>query len=149
MARVPKFGGEGDFIDRSRKQQEHIRQVRSQKRCHTESKTVIVSGDILSGLYVGPFTVSINADGNNPEFKLLHSFPGGSLRVGTCTVQWTVNGTNVGAPQDVTTTADENPVVLDPPLELAKGDKIRPTFTAASVDAVDYDGPVVMIATGA
>lgn len=144
MARVPKFGGEGDFLDRSRKQQEHIRQIRSQKRCHTESKTVIVSGIIDAGLYVGPYRVAINTDGNNPEYKEIYEFPGGSLRVGTCTVQWTVNGVNVGDPQDVTTTPDENPIVLDPPFQLADGDRVQPTFTAASVDAADYDGPVVM-----
>lgn len=157
MARVPGAGGEGDFLDRFRKQTEHIRQLRSQKRCHTESKTVIVSGEIVAGLYVGPCHIAINPlnedpenpGGNNPEFKELFKLPGGSLRAGACTVQWTRNDVDFGAPQDVTTTPDENPQWLDPPIELADGDKIRPVFTAASADAVDYSGSVVMLTVAA
>lgn len=157
MARVPKFGGEGDFIDRSRKQQEHVRQLRSQIHGHAESKTFIAAGEITSGLYVPPCFIAINPDGQTPpltttsaghypipEWKQIYAFRG-VLRVGTCTVQWLLNEVQVGDDHLITATVNEHPVYLDPPQELADGDVLRPYISAASVDAVDLAGSAAML----
>lgn len=151
MARVPRFGGEGDFLDRSRKQQEHVRQLRSQKRCHAESKTFIIPGDITDALYVPEFWVAINTDGNNPEFKTIYALRG-VLAAGTVTVQWLINGVQVGADHAVTTTPNEFEVLVDPDdfpaANLSDGDTIRPAFLD-STGASDFSGSVAMMTTAA
>jgi hypothetical protein len=138
-----------DFAARFAALEERVRRLETRRKGHTETKTFLAENAIEAGRYIGPFTVGIDLDGWTPEWKILYGFPGGKLRVGTCTLQWLLNDIPIGDTQDVTTTSGENPVMLDPPVDLAAGDELRPSIVAASVDAADLAAPVFMITAAA
>lgn len=143
MARVPTFT---DQIAVARRQREDIRQLRSRRRCHAESKTFIIPGALTTSLYVPPFWVAIDVDGESPEYKTVYAFRA-VLGAGTCTVQWLINGVQIGADHLVTTTANEHEVTIDPTTwpaaVLQDGDIVRPVFSAVSGGG-NFSGAVYM-----
>jgi hypothetical protein len=145
MGRVPQLD---DQVAVTRRHNRQIDDLRQRKRCHAESKTFLVPGDITAGLYVPPFFVAIDPDDNNPEWKTLYEFPGGVMRVGSCVVRWLLNSISVGS-QNCTTTPNDDPFILDTPIELTNGDYLQPEFLSASGDAVDFAGPVFILTQAA
>lgn len=116
---------------------------RVRRRGHTETKTFIVGGEISTPLYVPPFCVGVDTDEDTPEFKRIVAFRA-VLRIGTCTITWTINGATLHAGHDVTAAFGEFDVTLADidPYPVEDGQWIRPTFTAAS-GAFDLAAAVV------
>jgi hypothetical protein len=143
---------DNDFIKRFERLEERVRKLEIRLKSHTETKTFLVPGSISTSMYVPPFWVGMDPDGDHPEVKRIYAYRG-VLRAGTCTVSWLINGVQIGPDHDVTTVANEFEVLLDPTTypaaNVQDGDTIRPQFTAASADASDFSGAVYMVTQAA
>lgn len=139
MARNP--GADNDGIRPVIRQREKVRALRIRPHAHTESKTFIIGAAIVDGMDIPPFKVGINADDNAPEWKYLYSVIC-ELTVGSCTVDWLVNGSSVWS-QAVTTVSSEEQVA--PAIELAHGDRVTVLISDASVDASGLSACAVMV----
>jgi hypothetical protein len=141
-----------DHAGRLARLDDRVRRLEAHVKGHTETKTFLVPGAITAGLYVPPFWVGVDTDGSIPEYKTIWAFRG-ILRVGGCSVQWLVNGVQVGTNHDVTTVANEFEVSIDPATWpaaiLNDGDIIQPAFFEASLDAADFSGAVYMLTVAA
>jgi hypothetical protein len=139
---------DNDFIKRFSRLEEQLRRDRTRRKGHAETKTFLAEGAIEAGRYIGPFFTGVDLDGYTPEWKVIFGFQG-VIRVGQCTVQWLLNGLQVGDDHLITATVNEHPVVLDDVVDLASGDIIQPSISAASVDAADLAAAVFMITAAA
>jgi hypothetical protein len=131
---------------------ERVRRLELHARSHAEIKTFIIPGEITSGVYVPPFWVGVDTDGDHPEFKTLYAFRG-VMNIGSVTVQWLVNGVQVGDDHVITNLANEFEVIVDPALfpaaELSDGDVVQPSLVDATVGASDFSGAVYMLTRAA
>lgn len=135
MARNP--GADNDGVRPHIRQREKVRALRIRPRAQSGTRNFIVGGgaDIVVGMVIPPYFTALNADDATPEWKTLLGFFGFLLTSGTCTVEWLFNEATVVATHALTTTPPGE-FTLATPIELAHGDTLRPTISAAS-GAVD------------
>lgn len=117
------------FPERFAQIEEDLRLNRVRRKGHTESKTFLVGPPFdPATVYIPPFFVGIDHDGETPEWKRLSGFAS-VLRTGTCSISWLLNGVSVGS-QSVSST----PAILDldAAIDLAHGDTLRPSVTGGS-----------------
>lgn len=136
-----------DLLSVVLRMQEEIRQLRSRGKGHTESKNMVVGGDIAAGLVIPRFQVGIDYDDRTPEWKKLVGFRGHVESGGPVTLDWYLSGVLVATGHTLTTTLNENEVVLDPPINLADKDDFKIVVTGAGTGA-DMCATVVFV-TGA
>lgn len=134
MGRVPRSE---DGIDITRRHTRQIDQQRRRPAGHAVDRTFIVGGSITGLPNIPPARISVDPIDDLPEVKELVKVSG-SVEDGTADLEWYLNGTLItGSAQTVTTTADDGDVLIDPPVPIANGDRIKVVITSA--DASDLE----------
>jgi hypothetical protein len=127
---------------------EQQRLERIRRKGHTESKTFLVPQPVTTAMFIPPFFVGLDDDGETPEWKRLTGFAM-ILQGGSATVGWSLNGTDLGVDTAVTTTkvfadltAAGAPVG---PVDLGHADAIQPTVSVDDGSAFGLSAAVFMV----
>jgi hypothetical protein len=119
-------GAQDDFIKRFIRLEEKVRRLEI-RIGQSESRTFIV-GSFDASTFIPPLTVSIDPNDELPEVRVIYGFRG-TVRTGSCTLQWLLNDVEIYSPHDVTTTPGQYDYAFDTPVVLSDGDRIRPVVT--------------------
>jgi hypothetical protein len=120
--------------------------IERRRKGHTETKTFIIGGPVDTDLYVPPFFVGIDYDGDTPEWKVLIGFRA-VLETGSATLKWLLNGEPVASGQSVD--ADPLTSIYDiDAVDLALGDVIQVEITSAT-DAMNLSAAAFMVTAAA
>jgi hypothetical protein len=138
-----------DFISRFSSLEEKVRLEKIRRKGHTETKTFIIGGDIYFDLYIPPFFIGVNADGDTPEFKYIHGFRG-KVKVGNVSLEWqhvsaeTTEMTVVATQESITSTGTSDIVTSTLlPFKVADGDYLQPVIIDAFGPASDLAAAVI------
>lgn len=116
MSRNPTFP---DLVDRIKRLEDQVRNLRIASKAKTETKTFIVSGSISSSLYIPPVGIAVNLDGTSLEWKEIIGL-GGQMRTGTGTFRWLLNNQVIYTGHVITSNSWSG-VLLEEPIKLNPG----------------------------